>query len=308
MIDFFDKLRFWGSHRTPFLQKLKFYGMWNKFVEISANMILPVYFSFTAKNEKYALNKKGYKKNDVIVSVTSFGPRLNKIWLVIESLLRQTVKPDRIILYLTASQTPDIEQLPKSLLKLRQRGLEIKLCPDNIRSHTKYYYAMTQNPDSIVITVDDDLFYRSDLVSELLRSHEECPDAICANWVKEILPYTDKYASWPDGINRELKKNFLLLGVSGVLYPPHSLHSDAFNVEKILELCLTADDVWLSCMAIKKGTPILFTNYRYNHLPVYIPNNETLISVNRERNQIQIDNLNRYYRDLTGFRPFIDLK
>lgn len=303
MIDFFDNLRFWGGNRNRILDRLKLYGVWNNIVSIAANGILPLYFRLTSGNKTNSLNISN-RESGVIVSLTSFGPRLKKIWLVIESLLRQKVKPERIILYLTASQVEDISKLPKSLLKLRKRGLEIVLCPDNIRSHTKYYYAMTQNPQSIVITVDDDLFYRSDLVEELIRSHKEYPEAICANWVKEILPGNEKYTNWPDGNKREIKNNFLLLGVSGVLYPPHALHEDAYNVKNIINLCLTADDVWLSCMAIKKGTPILFTNYKYNHLPVMIPNNETLISVNRDRNQVQVDNLNNYYLENSGSQPF----
>ncbi len=60
-------------------------------------------------------------------------------------------------------------------------------------------------------------------------------------------------------------------------------------------------------MAIKNRTPILYTGYKYNFLPVYIPNNETLISVNRQRNQTQVDNLNKYYLEKTGKKPFIDL-
>lgn len=299
-----DKLRCWGSDRNRTLERLKVYGFWNHLVTLVANIILPLYFKLTANDKANSLKLADDRQKGVIVSLTSFGPRLKKLWLVIESLMRQKVKPDKIILYLTASQVQDISKLPQSLLKLQKRGLEIILCPDNIRSHTKYYYAMTQNPESIVITVDDDLFYRSDLIEELMRSHDEYPDAICANWVKEILPGENKYAKWPDGHKREVKKNFLLLGVSGVLYPPHALHEDAYNVDNIIKLCLTADDVWLSCMAIKKGTPILFTNYRYNHLPVMIPNNETLISVNMERNQVQVNNLNRYYLEKTGGEPF----
>lgn len=306
MVDFFDKMRFWGGRRNALLQRLRLYGIWNNLVAMAANAILPPYFRLTSRRKRYSIAPCDNPR--VIVSLTSFGPRLSRLWLVIETLMRQSVKPDKIILYLTASQVNGIDSLPKSLLAMRSRGLDIRLAPDNIRSHTKYYYAMTQYPEATVITVDDDLFYRSDLVEKLLQSSEEYPGAICANWVKEILPTTDKYAEWPDGSKRELRRNFLLLGVSGVLYPPKALHEDVFNVENIIDLCLTADDVYLSCMAIKKGTPILYTAYRYNHLPVHIPNNETLISVNRERNQICVDNLNDYYAKTTGSRPFVDLK
>lgn len=303
MIDFFDKLRFWGGERNALLQRVKFYGVWNTMVANVANVVLPIWMKATASSKKNALAESTGEPK-LIISLTSFGPRLEKIWLVIESLLRQSVKPDKIILFLTASQVPDIEKLPASLLKLRKRGIEIRLCPDNIRSHTKYFYAMTQFPEATVITVDDDLFYRSDLVKSLVESQKEYPGAICANWVKEIIPGNTKYAEWPDGSVRSLKKNHLLLGVSGVLYPPRALHTDAFDPKAIIDLCLTADDVWLSCMAIRQKTPILFTGYKYNHLPVNIPNNETLISVNRERNQIQVDNLNEYFGKKEGYLPF----
>ena len=308
LINFFDNRRFWGGKRNKFLSKIYFYPLCNRITDIAANIILPVYFHLTKKNPAYRI-EEGKKENGekIIVSMTSFPPRLPKLHMVIECLLRQTIKPDAIILYLTDSQVESIDKLPKKLQELQKRGLQIKLCPDKIRSHTKYFYAMKENPNDIVITVDDDLFYRTDLVESHLRAHGKYPKAIIANWVKEILPGTTKYAEWPDGTTPKLSNRFLLLGVSSVLYPPHSLHEELFNKEAIIEQCLTADDVWLSCMALLKDTPIYFTKYKYHHLPVLIKNNETLLSVNRERNQICVDNLNAYYDKKFGIRPFIEL-
>ena len=308
LINFFDNIRFWGSKRNKFLQKIYFYPLCNRITDIAANIILPIYFHLTRNNPAYSIKECEKDSGErIIVSLTSFPPRLPKLHLVIECLLRQTVKPDAIILYLTAGQVEAIEKLPKKLQELQKRGLQIKLCPDKIRSHTKYFYAMKENPNDIIITVDDDLFYRTDLIERHLKAHKQHPTAIIANWVKEILPTTTKYAEWPDGTTPKLSNRFLLLGVSSVLYPPHSLHEELFNKEAIIEQCLTADDVWLSCMALLKGTPIYFTNYEYHHLPVLIKNNETLLSVNRERNQICVDNLNRYYLEKLGIRPFIDI-
>lgn len=167
---------------------------------------------------------------------------------------------------------------------------------------------MQEFPDDIVITVDDDLFYRSDLVESLLRHHREHPGHIIANWAKRINPDTDKYCWWPDVTGRpEASRRFVLLGVSGVLYPPHSLHPDAFNPQDIIKLSLTADDVWLSAMALRQGTPIFYTAYSYNHLPVSIRNNETLISGNYVRNQQCVDAINAHYARRGERRPFIDL-
>lgn len=309
LIDYFDNCRFWGCGRNPLLQKVRFYGVVNTLVALLANMVLPVYFGLTKNRACNALQQKSSRKRRVIVSLTSFPKRLATLHLVIESILRQSVKPDKVVLYLTKSQVPSVEKLPRKLLNCCDRGLEIVLCDDEIRSHTKYFYAMQQFPDDIIITVDDDLFYRSDLVATHLKNAEEHPNCVIANWTKRIIPETLKYNEWPDvtGNVPQKSKNMLILGVSSVLYPPHSLHSDAFNVENIRKLTLTADDVWITAMLLKQGTDILYSGYRFNHLPVYIRNNETLISGNYVRNQICVDEINKYYEERGEKRPFIDI-
>lgn len=308
LVDFFDKLRFWGSHRNRLLQSLRVYGVWNKITEFTANLILPVYFSLTKNNPLHRLPVETESDPKVVVSLTSFPKRIPTLHLVIETLLRQSVKPDKIILYLTQSQIPNVEALPKQLLEQRSRGLEIVLCPDEIRSHTKYYYAFRDYPNAKVITVDDDLFYRSDLIATHLENSKKHPGCVIANWVKEIIPGTPKYNEWPDLADTpKLSKNLLILGVSSVLYPPKSVHPDIFNVDNIKALTLTADDIWITAMILKKGTSVYYTAYKYNHLPVWIKNNETLISGNYIRNQQCIDNINNYYQFNQKCRPFIDL-
>ena len=307
LTDFFDKLRFWGGERNRLLQSLRLYGIWNKFTEIAANAILPIYFSMTKNNPDNHLRCSNDSPK-IIVSLTSFPKRIPTLHLVIETILRQTVKPDKIILHLTQSQIKDIDTLPKKLLDQRNRGLEIVLCPDEIRSHTKYYYAFRDYPDATVITVDDDLYYRSDLIESLLKSAENHPGCIIANWVKEIVPGKLRYNEWPDLSNTpKLSKNLLILGVGSVLYPPKSVHEDIFDIENIRTLSLTADDIWITAMILKKGTSVYYTAYKYNHLPVIIKNNETLISGNYVRNQQCVDAINDYYAQNGSKRPFIDI-
>ena len=308
IVDYFDKLRFWGTDRNKMLQKLRFYGFINKLIEISANLIIPLYFKLTKNNENYRIPAQNTHNKQVIVSLTSFPKRLSTLHLVIETILRQTVKPNKVILYLTSSQIKDFQHLPKNLLEQRERGLEIILCPDEIRSHTKYYYAFSNYPDDIIITVDDDLYYRSDLIETLLKHSTSNPNCIIANWVKEIIPGKNNYNEWPDPNPRpKSSKNFLILGVAGVLYPPNSIHKDIFNIDNIKNLSLTADDIWLSAMLLKQGTSVFYTAYKYNFLPVRIKNNETLISGNYIRNQQCVDSINLYYQNINEERPFVDI-
>lgn len=305
-VDFFETLRCWGGKRNVILDKLKIYGIWNMLVCYAANVVLPVYFICTQSSMKHRLrhNDNALEKPQVVMSLTSFPKRLPRLWLVIECLLRQTVKPDRLILYLTASQVPDIEKLPRRLLAQRRRGLEIRLCDKPIRSHTKYFDAMQQFPESIVITVDDDLFYRSTLVERHLKHHGDHPDCVITNWAKVVISGKSRYDRWPDAAEPTLAKNLMILGVSSVLYPPHSVHPDAFDPGNIQKLSLTADDVWLSAQIFRQGTPVYFTAEEFRSLPVLIRNNETLISGNYARNQICVDAINNHYASKGEPTPF----
>ena len=201
-----------------------------------------------------------HKKRDIpiIVSLTSYSIRINYVSLVIASIMHQTVKPDRIILYLAKDEF-SMNTIPSILKKQMKLGLEIVFCED-LRSHKKYYYAMKDNPESIIITVDDDIIYQTDLIELLYNSYKKFPDCVSAMRVHrmkvdangKILPYS----RWKQrDKSRILEPSFDLFptGCGGVLYPPHILHKDVFNIEDIKKLCLTGDDVWLKAMALKNN-------------------------------------------------------
>ena len=59
----------------------------------------------------------------IIVSLTSYPPRINSVHKVIESLYRQTVPADEIVLYLSLDEFPETKQdLPETLRSLDGRG------------------------------------------------------------------------------------------------------------------------------------------------------------------------------------------
>ena len=67
--------------------------------------------------EKHPSRKSGVtarKRNQkIIVSLTTYPKRIGTIWLTIETLMRQRVKPDEIILWLAQSQFPNgLKDLP----------------------------------------------------------------------------------------------------------------------------------------------------------------------------------------------------
>jgi hypothetical protein len=223
----------------------------------------------------------------VIVSLTSFPARINAAAQVIEKMTRQTRLPDKIVLYLTESQFPD-KKLPRVLEKLRGDLVDIRFCGLPIRSYTKLVPALSDFPDDIIITVDDDIDYPDNLVQEFMRMHKKFPHAVISNRVRRIKlirePKTENrkpnvfsprfsalgfrfspYASWP--LYRSLRKYLmtpfphafnLAMGVGGVLYPPHSLHKDVLRNDIFMKIAPTADDLWFWAMARRNGTKIAY--------------------------------------------------
>ncbi|NQD68650.1 glycosyltransferase family 2 protein, partial [Bacillus haikouensis] len=154
------------------------------------------YCYFPLRKNKTGLNTEEMRHTKVIVSLTSFPSRISTIWITIESLLRQTFKPDEIILWLAEEQFDGYDSLPTKLLRLQDKGLKIRFC-DDLRSHKKYYYTFQEYPDCIVITVDDDVIYPTNTINALMEIHKKFPDSICCNrghlikktFEKEIAPY-----------------------------------------------------------------------------------------------------------------------
>jgi len=221
-------------------------------------VIVPIYYKLMPLKESGVLdNDVADKKLKIIVSLTSFPPRMNRIWMVLESLLRQTQKPDKIILWLAASQFPSIEDVDVRVRNLQKRGLEIKFCED-YKSHKKYYYTMKEQ-DSIVITVDDDIFYPENMIETLINTHNEFPGCVVcyrAHRITFTKGKIDKYSMWDYTSKNVLEPDHLLIatGCGGVLYPPKCLDNEVFNIKSIQELCPNADDIWLKCMGHLKGT------------------------------------------------------
>lgn len=148
----------------------------------SANLILPLYFVLSRNKIKYCSSNKLLNDRRVIVSLTSFPQRINRVWLVVENILRQTITPDIVCLWLSKEQFQDMKKIPNNLLRLQKYGLQIKLVDGDLRSHKKYYYAFKEFSRDLVVTIDDDLFYSSDFIYKCLQMHIKYPHSVIANY------------------------------------------------------------------------------------------------------------------------------
>lgn len=242
------------------------------------------------------------KLDNVIVSLTSFTPRLNKLHIVIKSLLRQKYQPLKIILYL--ANDVNVNNIPKKLLKLTKTNkFEIKTGYENLKPHKKYFFVIQEYPESIIITVDDDLIYDKNLIKDLYLCYKKNPNSVIARRVNLITKdkngNLNKYSNWIWEYKENTNSSFDLLatGCGGVLYPPKIFSNEIFNKEIIYKYCLNTDDIWLKFMELKNNIPVTFTNSKVVH-PLSIRNSQETALMNenttgKNRNDESIENLQK---------------
>lgn len=241
------------------------------------------------------------KGQQVIVSLTSYPKRIDTVSRPIMDIMRQTVKPDRIILWLSKDQFPDEHsELPIELLDLEKLGLEIRFVEGDLKAHKKYFYALREFPEDLVITIDDDLVFDREAVAALLEGHKRHPEAVIALRSHivgmqdgEIMPYND-WESEQGSTQTPSHLTFATTG-AGTLYPPHCLPKEAFNEAAIKALCLDADDIWLKVMELIADTKVVLA--RPVRKMAILPYTQwcSLWNTNRSRNDEQLSALLEHY-------------
>ncbi len=189
------------------------------------------------------------------ISMTTMPSRLDKVHLTIETLLRQSIQPDRLVLWLDHEGFDGLE-LPSSLQRQVERGLTIRYC-DDLRSYKKLIPSLETFPDDIIVTCDDDAFYPRLWLERLYAAFLDDPKTVHCHRAHRILFEGDAlkpYREWEyETDNHETSYLTFPTGVGGILYPPGSLHPDVTDHERFQALAPRADDVWFKAMAVKNG-------------------------------------------------------
>ena len=235
--------------------------------------------------DEYGLNRTEVRDRKLICSLTSFPARADEIWKSIETIFNQSYKPDEVILWLADSQFKD-HKIPESLSRLVERGLTIRWCDDDLRSHKKYYYVLQEFKNADVVLLDDDLYYPKRLLENLARMAKNNPNTICATRVHKM-KYNEgviaPYRTWIHNYNgKEFdSKDLFFTSGAGTLIPTGLMPENLFNKEVFKNICFFADDVWLNLNARKQGIKII-TNDFYNKDEISIgkTQNNKLVSQN----------------------------
>ncbi|MCL1939127.1 MAG: hypothetical protein FWG04_00500 [Desulfovibrionaceae bacterium] len=205
-------------------------------------------------------------ERNIVVSLTSYPARMPEAHYTLFSLLKQSLKPNKILFWLGEEAFPNREHdIPEKILALQKNGLEIRWTKD-IKSYTKLVPALREYPDAIIVTADDDIFYDPHWLQLLYTDYRRNNFApmIYAHRAHKIQTSPEgailEYLAWLAAARACAEDgpgwlNFAT-GVGGILYPPHVLHPDVFNEALFLQLAPSADDIFFWATAVMNGTKI----------------------------------------------------
>ena len=311
MVDFLYRTYSLFCNNCELLEKTYVNRVFRYIIRYCSNYIIPLWYKKTCNNSLYKIVPTQKKEGRIIASLTTFPARIENLWIVIESILRQSHKPDMLILWLSKEQFPSIDVLPKRLVSLQNRGLQIRFCDGDLRSHKKYYYVLKDYPNDHLFTFDDDLIYPSNTISSVLLAAESAPNCIVGRYSNQIM-FDDKgnvcfmRNKRKDIAYKALWSTFIGSG-GGTLYPAGFLPEITKDKDTFMTICKTADDVWLNTMCRFSGHKVMAIMNRCPLLEIQNKNNTTLTSINlgeeNYRQQIAVRN----YCIANGKDPFESL-
>lgn len=244
---------------------------------LSHKILYELYFFLSRKKiNRRSLDKKIKKldiwndfkvpQKDLIVSLTSYGERLSDLKYTLLSLIRQSIKPEKIIVWLG-----DGEVIPDELHIFEKFGVEFLFCSD-IKSYTKLIPALLKYPHKHIVTADDDIYYKTNWLKKIWDVHINYPHTKVTHIAHEVKFSTSKkilsYNQWNMNICKSTyHKKIFPTGVGGVLYPtPRKIESFFLDESVFMKYCPNADDIWFYFMGLLSGEETIIVPSPHNKL------------------------------------------
>ncbi len=255
-----------------------------------ADVFFENYYIKCARFPKNCMNKDD-REETIIVSLTSYPARMEQTYYAIKSLTLQSLRPDKIVLWLSELQFPNRE-IPAKIQELITKGLEVRFTEDDLGSHKKYFYMLQeQKPDEVVVTYDDDIIYDKRSLERIYKKHLLFPQAVVCDYGMRlrlekgtIIPYNNWEIDSIIGVESPSMMISPYTG-AGCLYPFGVMPSTTFDKEKLRELAFSADDIWMSFNEIIGDVPVVKTRQKGEMLcTVYGSQLESLGNYNSQKN------------------------
>lgn len=226
---------------------------------------------------------------EVIVSLTSYGHRLQKVYLTIESLFKQTLKPQYVYLWLSKKDCSSLDELPIELKRLMSRGLYIGLVNEDLRSYKKlvhtYEKCIEDGIDLPIITVDDDRMYEDYFIRDIISKAMEHPKCTICYRGHYVTCDADGNFNYRKSMKVEVPsgeiKNLVPTGVGGIYYPFKSLSPEISDRNKFLENASDADDIWFKAVTLRNGfSSVMVKNKKVDFMKTHYAYDTPLNKIN----------------------------
>ena len=201
---------------------------------------------------------------DYPVSLTSWGPRLLDLPLVLISLLQQSVRPPAIHVWLSQD---DHKTLDRTLLKqFSSHGVHFEIS-DNLGPHTKWLPMIEHGAREPFVICDDDILYPPKWLESLIR--EDRSDAYvairCHQIEHDANGFPVPYSQWKHDVDWNVlsSQNLFVTACAGAILHPDRISDKFRNRSLIMELCPKADDIWLKAAHTAAGIPCYKTRYSF---------------------------------------------
>ena len=224
--------------------------------------------TFTIVEEDLDDLRRRLGQTKIVVSVTTIPSRERLLKKCLESLAAQRFQPDEILLCLpTLSKREKVPYSTPSWLGDFPR-VRVATCEEDWGPGTKLLGALraVEDPETIVITVDDDISYEPHLIEKLVRHSLDDPDAAVGfrGWNAESLirehNYDFVYEEWERRRAYPARVN-ILEGYGGVAYRRRFFDATIFDYSGAPEAAFYVDDVWISGHLAMRRIPRVVHRY-----------------------------------------------
>ena len=168
----------------------------------------------------------------------------------------------------------DRDKLPAEIFQLDlPYRLQVHFTEDDWGPAKKLIPTAKLYPNSHILTLDDDIEYPNNLIEMMKLEIFKNPQDVLANRVD--LPNFSKnilrnYGDWAWDVDQPFNHLVVPIGVGGVIYPPRSLHQDAFNFADYRNLSWSTDDIWFWVHSIRNGVRVRKSDYSLSFSTVVV--------------------------------------
>ena len=217
-------------------------------------------------NQHYAIRdyiKKKYNKSyddlfnaPIYINITTWPKRDKFLPIMLESIKNQTLKPDKIILWLSEEEY-DKNNIPTHIQECLDTGKlsEIQWVKRNIFCH-KRYETFKFNSNCYNLFVDDDIIYPKTYIEELYKLSKNNQDCIAVYCSSSIEYNGNKIIKQKVNLSPS-HKNAFMGGLS--CFPPYSFPKEALNKNIDLrdQYVSKCDESWIKPFLIKHDKKII---------------------------------------------------